>query len=200
MYTHQIPGFPFAAPHGDPDIVRPGFDRYGPTAVALPFLDQKMHGAVEYWNSIKECVRMLDTPDKDFYHSLTTVIGILFNEQNRAFMLKNLAYNGPGKVRAFLPNMQKIVPSIRLEDVQVAKDDFGDMVGGIRPQVINRHTKTMMMGEVTIAGPNARFMVTPSPGATACLETGRKNAPEITQTLGYCFDMERWIAAHTPSR
>ncbi len=200
VYTMQIEGLPFAAVHGDPDIARPDRDRYGPTAIALPILDRKIDTPAEYWASVNEFLRMIATPDKDFIGSMRTAMGILFQEPVRSFMAKNLLYLGPGKRRAFLPSIRKVVPTMRLKDVEVAKDDFGDMVGGIRPQVVDRHTKEMLMGDVTIKAPRARFKVTPSPGATACLENARDDGPEIAQELGYTFDMDAWTAAHTPSR
>ncbi len=43
VYMVQHPKLPFAALHGDPDILANGFTRFGPTALALPKLE-RYHG------------------------------------------------------------------------------------------------------------------------------------------------------------
>ena len=40
VYTVQNDALPFAAIHGDPDVLVPGQTRFGPTALALPILER----------------------------------------------------------------------------------------------------------------------------------------------------------------
>ena len=86
--------------------------------------------------------------------------------------------------------MKKIIPSIKLQDLSYAKG-----YGGVRPQVVNLNTQALEMGEAKIVGDQIIFNITPSPGASTCLQ----NALEDTQRLidflgeGYQFNRQQFL-------
>ncbi len=58
-------------------------------------------------------------------------------------------------------------------------------VGGIRPQVVDRAKKIMLLGEAKInPGTGILFNMTPSPGATSCLDNAEKDAELVLGFLG----------------
>ena len=64
--------------------------------------------------------------------------------------------------RSFLKNaVQKIIPTMRLDDLRFLDDD-----GGLRPQLFNILTGELEMGTGKFLGPNVVCNVTPSPGAS----------------------------------
>ena len=83
-----------------------------------------------------------------------------------------------------------IVPSIQLNDIQLAKG-----YGGIRPQIVNLKTKRLELGEAKIVGENIIFNITPSPGASTCLQNAEYDAEKIVSFLGqeYKFDKRRFL-------
>ena len=107
------------------------------------------------------------------------------------YIVNNLIYDLPliGK-RLFLKEVQKIVPSIQLGNIQVAKG-----YGGIRPQVVNLRTKHLDLGEAKIVGENVLFNITPSPGASTCLQNAEFDTEKIISFLGqeYTFDKQRFL-------
>jgi malate dehydrogenase (quinone) len=107
------------------------------------------------------------------------------------YILRNYIYDIPliGK-RLFLKEVQKIVPSIQVSDLQLAKG-----YGGIRPQIVNLETKRLELGEAKIVGENILFNITPSPGASTCLQNAEYDTEKILTFLGqdYTFDKNRFL-------
>lgn len=171
VYTVQNDKLPFAAIHGDPDILVPGKTRFGPTALVLPKLERYHSG------TIAEFFRTLHPGP-----AVAKVMwGFVADRDIRAFMLKNMIFEIPGlRRRRFLKDVRKIVPSLRLEDLE-----FASGVGGVRPQVIDRKQKKLLLGEAKIdPGTGILFNMTPSPGATSCLDIAESDTKRILELLG----------------
>ena len=66
--------------------------------------------------------------------------------------------------RLFIREVRKIVPSLKLNELQYARG-----IGGTRPQIVNNTTRKLEMGEAKLAGEKIIFNITPSPGASTCL-------------------------------
>ena len=178
VYTVQNDKLPFAAIHGDPDVRAPGQTRFGPTALPLPLLERRRPGS--FWEFLR--VLRLDG-------AVLAVLGqLLVVADIRAYLLRNLLFELPwlGR-RLFLADARKIVPSLRLEDLRCA---WG--YGGIRPQLIDRRARRLLLGEIRIeAKPGLSFNVTPSPGGTCCLGNAQRDAEAIAERLGCRFDRQR---------
>lgn len=161
VYTIQDDRLPFAAIHGDPDVVKVGVTRWGPTALVLPKLERYIGGTT---------LEFLKT-----FHlgAVSVLLRMMRHPTIRAYLLRNILFEVPGiRRRLFLKDARKIVPSLRLEDLTFAKG-----VGGIRPQVVDRAKKVMLLGEAKInPGTGILFNMTPSPGATSCLDNAEKDA------------------------
>lgn len=181
VYTVQNDQLPFAAIHGDPDITMPGKTRFGPTALPLPLLER---------NNLKTVVDYLEVLKLD-----KTVAGVmwdLFKVQDiRNYIFKNMAFEVPlVNRRLFLKDARKIVPSLQLDDLT-----FAQGVGGVRPQLIDRAQRKLILGQAEIdPGNGIRFNITPSPGATTCLGNAEQDILRIQQHLGCEFD-RRWFEA-----
>lgn len=183
VYTVQNDKLPFAAIHGDPDLTAPGRTRFGPTALPLPLLER---GNLQTFVDYLEVLR-LDRPVVEVMWDLFRVGDI------RNYIFKNFAFEVPGvNRRLFLKDARKIVPSLRLEDLE-----FAHGVGGIRPQLIDRQQRKLILGQAEIdPGNGIRFNVTPSPGATTCLGNAEQDLLRIQQHLGCRFD-RAWFDAET---
>lgn len=184
VYTVQNDKLPFAAIHGDPDITVPGKTRFGPTALPLPLLERNnLHTLIDYLEVLK-----LDQ----------TVAGVLFDLLRvgdiRNYILKNVAFEVPMlNRRLFLRDARKIVPSLQLADLE-----FAHGIGGVRPQLIDRTQRQLILGQADIdPGNGIRFNITPSPGATTCLGNAEQNLLRIQEYLGCAFDRS-WFAADQP--
>jgi len=181
VYTVQRQKLPFAAIHGDPEVHNNAIARFGPTAKVLPMLERHNYRSiVEYFqtaglslNAILSFTKILSDP-------------IIFK-----YIALNFIYDFPiiGK-RLFIKEVKKIIPSIKLQDLSYAKG-----YGGVRPQVVNLNTQALEMGEAKIVGDQIIFNITPSPGASTCLQ----NALEDTQRLidflgeGYQFNRQQFL-------
>jgi len=65
-------------------------------------------------------------------------------------------------------------------------------VGGLRPQLIDRATLSIVPGEVKMdTGAGLIFNMTPSPGATSCLGNAWQDTQSIGRVLGLAVDAER---------
>ena len=63
----------------------------------------------------------------------------------------------------------------------------------MRPQVINKQTKRLELGEGRITTQDGIvFNMTPSPGATSCFETARLDLKQICEFLGKNFDEQKF--------
>lgn len=165
VYTMQVAKLPFAAIHGDPEVHDENVTRFGPTAKPIFLLERYNYSTFwEYWKTFGLGIK-----------PVISILNITFDRVIFNYLLKNVIYDMPsiGK-RAFLKEVKKIVPNIKLNEISFAKG-----VGGTRPQIINNTTKKLEMGEAKIVGEKIIFNITPSPGASTCLG----NAFEDTQRL-----------------
>lgn len=178
VYTMQNDKLPFAALHGDPDVHVAGQTRFGPTALLLPLLERYRPA------SFVEFLQVLRL-DGD----VVAVLRQLFMDPDiRAYILRNLLYEVPGlRRRLFLADVRKIVPDLQIDDLRVAEG-----YGGVRPQLIDKQRRQLLLGEVSIpACPGLVFNVTPSPGGTCCLGNALRDAQTIADHLGIAFDLQR---------
>ncbi|MEB3317253.1 MAG: FAD-dependent oxidoreductase [Cyanobacteriota bacterium] len=189
VYTMQNDKLPFAALHGDPDVRVAGQTRFGPTALLMPRLERYRPDS---FADFLEVLRL----DGD----VVAVLGQLFTDPDiRAYILRNLLYEVPGlRRRLFLADVRKIVPDLKVEDLR-----FAEGYGGVRPQLIDRTRRQLLLGEVSIAAcPGLVFNVTPSPGGTCCLGNALRDARAIAARLGTDLDegaLERELLPQTPS-
>lgn len=178
VYTVQNDKLPFAALHGDPDVRVAGQTRFGPTALLLPLLERYRPAS---FAEFLEVLRL----DGD----VLAVLGQLFADPDiRAYILRNLLYEVPGlRRRLFLADVRKIVPDLQIDDLRFAKG-----YGGVRPQLIDKQRRQLLLGEVSIpASPGLVFNVTPSPGGTCCLGNALRDAQALATYLGISLDQQR---------
>ncbi len=170
VYTVQNDKLPFAAVHGDPDVLVEGKTRFGPTALLLPLLER--------YNSSTffEFLRVLKLDNR-----VLRVFWDLFRVKDiRNYIFKNFLFEVPLLRRwLFLKDARKIVPSLQFKDVQFAKG-----YGGVRPQLIDKVNAKLMLGEAKInPGTGIIFNMTPSPGGTSCLENAETDMRLIAARL-----------------
>lgn len=180
VYMIQNPKLPFAALHGDPDLAYDGFTRFGPTALFMPKLE-RFHGM----SSFKDFIKVFNLDSR-----VVKVLFDLFKDNDiRNYILKNFLFEIPViNKNYFLKDARKIVPSLKKEDISYAKG-----FGGVRPQIIDKINKTLLLGEASInTQKGIIFNMTPSPGATSCLGNAKKDCIEICNYLGKNFDAEKF--------
>jgi len=156
VYTVQRPKLPFAAIHGDPEVHNSVIARFGPTAKVLPLLERHNYSSmIEYFRTAGLSVK-----------AIFSFLKILADPIIAKYIALNFIYDFPliGK-RLFIKEVAKIIPNIQLEDLTYAKG-----YGGVRPQVVNLNTRALEMGEAKITGDKIIFNITPSPGASTCLQ------------------------------
>jgi malate dehydrogenase (quinone) len=181
VYTVQLKKIPFAAIHGDSEVHDPSQTRFGPTAKVTLLLEQRNYSSIfDYFKTAGLSINAF----LSFFNILSDIT--IFK-----YIVRNYIYDIPfiGK-RLFLKEVQKIVPSIQLSELQLAKG-----YGGIRPQIVNLKTKRLEMGEAKIVGENIVFNITPSPGASTCLQNAEYDTEKILDFLGqgYTFDKNRFL-------
>ena len=180
VYTLQKPKLPFAAIHGDPDVMGPEKTRFGPIAKAMPLLER-----YNWWTFFD----YLKTADFDL-KTILSVFRITFDPILFKYMLKETIYELPlvGKY-FYVKSVQKIIPTMRARDLM-----FANGIGGIRPQVVNKDTKWLQMGTAKLTGDNILFNITPSPGASICLKNAEDDAKKLLEFLGksFAFDEKRF--------
>ncbi|MCW8854954.1 MAG: FAD-dependent oxidoreductase [Gammaproteobacteria bacterium] len=177
VYTVQNDALPFAAIHGDPDVLVPGATRFGPTALILPILERY---------NLKTLPDFLQV--FRFDRRVAKVLWDLIRVKDiRNYMLKNFLFEIPVIRRIlFLRDARKIVPSLRLGDLK-----FANRVGGIRPQLIDKDHRKLLLGEAKIdTGIGAIFNMTPSPGGTSCLENAELDLRVIVKFLDATINEE----------
>jgi len=103
------------------------------------------------------------------------------------YIALNFCYDLPiiGK-RLFIKEAKKIIPAIELKDLTYAKG-----YGGVRPQVVNLKTQALEMGEAKITGDRIIFNITPSPGASTCLQNALQDTAKLIDFLGDGYKFER---------
>jgi malate dehydrogenase (quinone) len=175
VYTVQNDALPFAAIHGDPDVMVPGKTRFGPTALVLPILERYN------LSTLPDFFRVFRF-DRKVAKALWDLLKV---SDIRNYMLKNMLFEIP-LIRKilFLKDARKIVPSLKLRDLSFARH-----VGGIRPQLIDKNNGKLLMGEAKIdTGIGAIFNMTPSPGGTSCVENAEIDLRIIVKHLGASID------------
>jgi malate dehydrogenase (quinone) len=180
VYTVQNDKLPFAAIHGDPDVRAPGKTRFGPTALLLPLLER--YKPASFWEFLQ--VLRLDWAVLAVFWQLLRIADI------RNYILKNLLFEVPWlRRRLFLADARKIVPGMQLDDLR-----FAEGYGGVRPQLIDKANRKLMLGEASIAAmPGLVFNVTPSPGGTCCLGNALRDLEAIAARLDCAFDRQRLV-------
>jgi malate dehydrogenase (quinone) len=157
VYTVQNDALPFAAIHGDPDVLVPGKTRFGPTALILPILERYNY------KTLPDFLRVFQ-----FDKRVAKVLFDLFKVKDiRNYMIKNILFEIP-LIRKilFLKDVRKIIPSLKFKDLT-----FAHRIGGIRPQLIDKDNLKLLMGEAKINTEKGLiFNMTPSPGGTSCME------------------------------
>lgn len=175
VYMVQHPKLPFAALHGDPDILTNGYTRFGPTALVLPKLERFTGGTyLDFWKTLQFDGRVA----KIFFD-------LMIDSDIRNYILRNFLFEVPYfNKHLFVKDAQKIVPSLTVDDIEYAKG-----FGGVRPQVINKKEQKLMLGEASVnPGTGIIFNMTPSPGATSCLGNARRDVRLVCEYLGRTFD------------
>ena len=180
VYTLQSKKLPFAAIHGDPEVHDRTITRFGPTAKVLPQLERHRSSTIiDYFRTAGLSLA-----------AILSFAAILLDFTILRYILRNLLYDVPfiGK-RLFIQQVRRIVPSMQLQDLQYAKG-----YGGIRPQIVNTKMRKLQLGEAKILGDRIIFNITPSPGASTCLQNAEEDVEKIMQFLGddYCFDKLRF--------
>ncbi|TQR61135.1 FAD-dependent oxidoreductase [Campylobacter troglodytis] len=180
IYTVQNPKLPFAALHGDPDMLLDMNTRFGPTALVIPKLE-RYHGL----KSVPEFFYTLKFDSK----IAKITFGMMKDETVGKYILSNYLFEIPYFNRIFfVKNVRKIVPSLKASDIEYAKG-----FGGVRPQVIDKIKGEIMLGEASINEIDGIiFNMTPSPGATSCLGNARRDARKICKYLGVKFDEDKF--------
>ena len=178
VYTVQNDKLPFAAIHGDPDLLVPGKTRLGPTALALPLLERYN------LKTFPEFLRVFK-PDLNVLKALW---GLLRVSEIRNYMFKNVLFEIPVIRRyLFLKDARKIIPAMQLNDLSFARK-----TGGIRPVMIDKKNHCLHLGEAKLSPGNGLiFNMTPSPGATSCLGNAEQDLDIIVDYLGAKADKAR---------
>ena len=179
VYTIQNPKLPFAAIHGDPDIKHDNMVRFGPTAIVLPKLERYHHlHFLDFIETLAPSPEVIEV----FYD-------LMHDSDIREYAIKNFLYEVPGiRRKLFAKEVRKIVPAITEDDIE-----FAEGVGGLRPQVIDKKTKKLFLGEAKITtGDGIVFNMTPSPGATSCLGNAQEDAILICKFLGNKFKAKKF--------
>ncbi len=177
VYTVQNDKLPFAAIHGDPDILVPDKTRFGPTALVVPMLERyNIKTLPEFFQVLR-----LDHKVLQAFWNLLRVPDI------RNYIFRNILFEVPGiRRRLFLKDARKVIPSLQLADLQFAKG-----IGGVRPVMIDKRKGELHLGEAKIdSGEGIVFNMTPSPGATSCLGNAEKDLHIISDYLGCRIDKE----------
>ena len=181
VYTVQRQQLPFAAIHGDPEVHNQQIARFGPTAKVLPMLERHHYGSiVEYFQTAGLSIR-----------AGLSFLKILSDPVIFKYIALNFLYDFPviGK-RLFIKEVRKIIPSIKLSNLSYARG-----YGGVRPQIVNLNTKALEMGEAKITGDRLIFNITPSPGASTCLQNALDDTEKIIEFLGdgYQFNRQQFL-------
>ncbi|WP_172402321.1 FAD-dependent oxidoreductase [Helicobacter sp. 13S00401-1] len=187
VYGVQNPKLPFAALHGDPDVAIHGKTRIGPTALAMPKLERGKH----LFSKIGWELLELDLNKE----AIAIMFDLLKDQEIRDYVFRNMAFELPfAGIRMFLKDAQKIIPTLKLRDLTYAKG-FGE----VRPQVLDRKKMKLELGEKKIkSGKGITFNMTPSPGATSCLQNAFVDSQEITSYLNKNFDKVRFLEELNP--
>jgi malate dehydrogenase (quinone) len=179
VYTVQSEKLPFAAIHADPDIEHAGRMRLGPTALIVPFLERRA------WESVPEFFHTMRL-DTDLLRTLAGIAGV---SEIQRYAARNMMYEIPFLgISAFAQEARKILPGLHVADLTYARGK-----GGLRPQLIDKPARRIVFGSARIESDEGLlFNITPSPGATSCLENAGRDARRIAAFLGDRFDAAKF--------
>jgi len=188
VYMVQNDKLPFAALHGDPDILEDGKTRFGPTALALGVLER-----YKGFKSVGQCIKTMNIDG----NILKIFWDLLKDSDIRNYVFKNFLFEVPGiNKKLFVKDAQKIVPSLSVDDIEYAKG-----FGGVRPQVLNKDEQKLMLGEASLSeGKGIIFNMTPSPGATSCLGNAERDIKVVCDYLNLEFNEEQFLADYTDAQ
>ena len=174
VYTVQNEKLPFAAIHGDPDVLVPGKTRFGPTALVLPMLERYN------FKTIFDFLKVVK-----FDNNVAKVMWDLMKVSDiRNYIFKNFLFEIPVmRTHLFLKDARKIIPNMQIKDLS-----FANKIGGIRPVMIDKVKRVLHLGEAKInTGDGIIFNMTPSPGATSCLGNAEGDLKIIVDHLNCQF-------------
>ena len=119
---------------------------------------------------------------------------LLKDSEIRNYVFKNFLFEVPGINKGlFVKDAKKIVPSLSVDEIEYAKG-----FGGVRPQVLNKTEKKLMLGEASITEEKGIiYNMTPSPGATSCLGNAERDIKIVCEYLGKKFNEEQFLADFT---
>ena len=181
VYMVQNDKLPFAALHGDPDILANGLTRFGPTALMMPKLERYKPGTyVDFFKTL------------NFDMNIVKIFWDLLKEKDiRNYVFKNFLFEVPVlNKKLFVQDARKIVPSLTEDDIE-----YADGFGGIRPQVLDKDKQKLMLGEASIdTGEGIIFNMTPSPGATSCLGNAERDIHKVIPYLNLEFNEEAFLS------
>ncbi len=180
VYRVQKGGIPFAAVHADVDITNKKITRYGPTVNIVPFLEHT--NVMSTYKYIKAMGL-----DKETVESL---INISEDKDIQRIVEKNFIYSIPdlGKYYFLKEEVNKIIPSLKYNDIKFYKQG-----GGIRPQIIDKKMRRLILGVVDLRGDGIEFSMAPSPGASSCLKEALKYTRSATEYLDKKFYKEKFV-------
>lgn len=183
VYMVQDPKLPFAAVHGDPAVGVKDETRYGPVAKVLPLLEKGR------FLSFFDFVSLFNFKFRNF----KALFSIISDRTYFKFAVTNFLYSIPffGKY-GFAREVRKIIPSIKSSEIALARG-----VGGVRPQIVDSDTGKAKLGEAKIVGKNILFNITPSPGASICLQSALEDIEQISLQTGLKFDKEKFMKDHS---
>lgn len=176
VYRMQIEGMPFAAKHGDPDVLGDHETRFGPTMKPLPLMERY------HYRTAKDYLTFVSL------RLLWSMASILIKRRLTRYVLENILFDLPWiGPRLFVRDVRKIVPTLTHRDITLLRG-----VGGIRPQIVDLDARDFRMDETRIVGDNIIFNTTPSPGASVCLLNAKKDVTQLIEFLGegYTFDTD----------
>ncbi len=184
VYMVQKPKLPFAAIHGDPDVFDQTRTRYGPIAKIYPVLEK---------NNLKTVFDFMSMFKLNPFH-LIPLLKIALDPTYLKFTLLNMTYSLPivGKFLFAQLEVKKIIPTIKASELQSLRK-----AGGIRPQVIDTKTGKVELGEAKIQGDSILFNITPSPGASICLQNALEDIQIIQKYLPITFNTKKFEQDHT---
>ncbi len=180
VYMVQNNKLPFAALHGDPDILADGKTRFGPTALMMPKLERYKPGTyLDFFKTL------------NFDGNIVKIFwDLLKDSEIRNYVIRNFLFEIPGiNKKLFVQDARKIVPSLSVDDIEYAHG-----FGGIRPQVLDKDKQKLMLGEASInPGNGIIFNMTPSPGATSCLGNAERDLRYIVDYMNLEFDEKTFL-------
>jgi len=181
VYMVQNDKLPFAALHGDPDILANGLTRFGPTALMMPKLERYKPGTyIDFFKTL------------NFDMNIVKIFWDLLKESDiRNYVFKNFLFEVPIlNKKLFVQDAKKIVPSLTEDDIEYAEG-----FGGVRPQVLDKDKQKLMLGEASIdTGEGIIFNMTPSPGATSCLGNAERDINKVVPYLNLEFNEAAFLS------